>query len=405
MRAIGSRTAGLLIGLLLLALTQWAFRFHLPESPVDSFMRLLVLITDGLALIPMLGLLLSGNKGAMQAIRLWTGRHPNLTAAYIGLVMTFGAVLTVEFGCRFYFKRFYQPPYHEVTNWDPAPNPSRAKGDTICHQYIINDTVIYDLKYAIDTLARRHVPLLRPDSTYNEFALLQVCSFPFGFGLSDNQTFARSLDSICGVRPYNYSISGRGPQHIAAMLHTRDLRSEIRESNGRLIYLYIDDHMLRLIGSRRLIKMWAAKFPYFYLENDELRWNSTFIDGRPGLTAFYQVISNSAFIDLFDIEIPPVLFQSHLRLAAKVLARAKEEFHWHYPDGEFLVVVCPGSGVAPRLAPHLQREGIPYLDYSRLIDLHDPAFKIHWTEGHPNGKYYQCIAQELNLYFQEHPLP
>jgi hypothetical protein len=386
-------------------LLQWAFRFHLVHSPVDSFVRVLVAAAVTLAGIPILLLLLGGNLTLTERLRHMAQRFPRSTALYAGVAVTFVLLVTVEFACRYYFRHFYTAPYKDETNWHPSPNPRLAKGDTICHQYIANDTLIYDLRYAIDSLGRRHVPLLRPDSSYREFALLQVCSFPFGYGLPDAQTFARALDSIAGVRPYNYSISGYGPQHIAGMLHTTDLRSEIHETNGRLIYLFIDDHVPRLIGSRRLIKMWAARFPYMYLEGDELRWNGDFVSGRPWLTQFYQVISKSAFIDLFDIEIPPVITDRHLKLTAKVLGKSEEEFLWHYPQGEFLVVLCPGSKLAHRLVNQLEKEGVPFVDYSQLLDMHSPEFKIHWTEGHPNGLYYQRVTEELKKHFDTHPLP
>ncbi len=405
MPEVTSKVAGAVLLFAAVCLLQWAFRFHLAHSPVDSFIRVLAASAVVLMSIPTILLLMGGKAPLAKMLLQLTQRFPKGAALFAGVAWTFVILVMVEFACRYYFRHFYTAPYEDETNWHPSPNPRLAKGDTICHQYIVNDTLVYDLRYAIDSLGRRYVPLTRPDSAYKEFALLQVCSFAFGYGLEDPHTFARAVDSINGLRPYNYSISGTGPQHIAGMLHTTDLRSEIRESNGRLIYLFIDDHVPRLIGSRRLIKMWAARFPYMYLDGEELRWNGDFITGRPWLTRFYQVISKSAFIDLFDIEIPPVITDHHLKLTAKVLVKSKEEFLWHYPQGEFLVVLCPGSKLAHRLVNQLEKEGVPFVDYSQLLDTHSPEFKIHWTEGHPNGKYYQRIAQELELHLRQHPLP
>jgi hypothetical protein len=391
--------------LVALALTQWAFRFHAPTTPVDSFVRLLVLATVVLLSVPTLVLLISNKGSAQQTLRTTLKKWPRSSALYLGLVMTFGLVLVIEFSCRYFFKHIYKAPHVEQTLWHPSSNPLEVKGDTIHHRYFVNDTLIYDLRYTIDSIGRRSVPLLRPDSTYKEFALLQVCSYPFGYGLSDGQTFARALDSICGLHPYNYSIAGQGPQHIAAMLHTTDLHSQIKERNGRLIYLFIDDHIPRLIGSRRLIKMWAARFPYTYLKGEKLFWNRTFIDGRPFITRLYMVLSKSAFIDLFNIEIPRWTFDHHLKLAAKVVANAKEEFHWHYPNGEFLVIIAPNSTLASRFIRELNKENVQFLDYSALLDKELPEYKIHRTEGHPNGLYYQRIAEELKGYLEENPLP
>jgi hypothetical protein len=258
---------------------------------------------------------------------------------YIGGVIAFGMVLAVEFGCRHYFKHHYTAPYAERTEWSPTHDPMRAKGDTINHRCFVNDTLIYNHNYAIDTLGRRQVPSAHPDSTYRQFALLAGCSYMFGYGVDDRQTLAFAIDSISGLKPYTYAIAGQGPQHLLTMLQTNNLQTQIKESNGRLIYLFIDDHLPRLIGSRRLIKMWAKDFPYFFIENDELKQDSTFTTGRPITTAIYRILTQSAFIDLFDIDIPWSISDAHLELAAKVFAAAQQEFLKQYPNGDFVIVI------------------------------------------------------------------
>lgn len=400
-----ARVVAIALLVAVLALTQWAFRFHTPATPVDSFMRLLVLVVDVFLAVPTTVFLLAGSESATQTVRHVLQKWSRSAAMYFGLVMTFGLMLIIEFSCRYYFKHIYEAPHLEQTLWHPSSNPLEVKGDTIHHQYYVNDTLIYDLRYAIDSLGRRAVPLTRPDSSYTEFALLQVCSYPFGYGLKDEQTLARALDSICGLRPYNYAVAGQGPQHLLTMLRDSNLTDQIGQKNGRLFYLYIDDHVPRLIGSRRLIKMWARHFPYFFLENGELKQDGTFTTGRPILTAIYRILTQSAFIDLLDLEIPWWTSDAHLELAAAVLAESQREFHRQFPEGDFLVIIGPNSQHAARLSEQLDKVGVPFANHSQLLDKERPEFKIHRTEGHPNGLYYQRMAVELKRYFEEHPLP
>jgi hypothetical protein len=68
------------------------------------------------------------------------------------------------------------------------------------------------------------------------------------------------------------------------------------------------------------------------------------------------------------------------------------------------VVIGPNSTLAPRLIAQLKKEGVPYLDYSLLLDKEKPEYKLFRTEGHPNGLYYQRLAQALAVYFQRKPL-
>ncbi len=399
-----SRMLGILMVLIIAALTQWAFRFGMAPTLVDAFVRLLVLIADLLLFIPAIAALLSA-KSISDTVRYWLQDSPRLASIYLGCVVAFGMVLAVEFGCRHYFKHHYTAPYAERTEWSPTHDPMRAKGDTINHRCFVNDTLIYNHNYAIDTLGRRQVPNAHADSTYRQFALLAGCSYMFGYGVEDRKTLAFALDSISGLKPYNYSIAGQGPQHLLTMLQTNNLQTQIKESNGRLIYLFIDDHLPRLIGSRRLIKMWARDFPYFFIENGALKQDGTFTTGRPFTTAIYRILTQSAFIDLFDIDIPWSISDRHLELAAKVFAAAQHEFLNQYPKGDFVIVIAPNSTLAPRLIPQLKKEGVPYLDYSQLLDREKPEYKLFRTEGHPNGLYYQHIAQKLAGDMEGKPLP
>jgi hypothetical protein len=397
-----SRTLGILMVLIIAALTQWAFRFVMASTPVDAFLRLLVLVADGLLFIPAIAALLSA-KSISDTVRNWLRKSPRFASIYIGCAIAFGMVLAVEFGCRHYFKHHYAPPYAERTEWNPTHDPLKAKGDTIHHRCFVNDTLIYDLEYAIDTFGRRHVPSAHPDSTYRQFAMLAGCSYMFGYGVEDRKTLAFALDSSSGLKPYNYAIAGQGPQHLLTTLQTNDLHAQIKEPNGRLIYLFIDDHLQRLIGSRRLIKMWGRDFPYFFLENGELKQDGTFTTGRPITTAVYRILTQSAFLDLFDIDIPWSISDAHVELAAKVFAASQKEFLKQYPNGDFVVVIGPNSMLITRLIPHLKKEGVTYLDCSQLLDKEKPEYKLFRTEGHPNGLYYQRIAQELAVYFEGKP--
>jgi hypothetical protein len=227
------------------------------------------------------------------------------------------------------------------------------------------------------------------------------CSFAFGYGLEEQQTLSFFLDSLTGMRGYNYGISGHGTQQTLAILQNRILEDEIEEKSGVLIHLFIDDHLPRLIGSRRLIKLWAQKYPYYYLDGDSLKRNGNFWTGRHFQTRFYRAISQSAFIDLFDIDFPWKISDEHMNLWGAVLAESKKAFLAQYPEGKFLVVIGPNSNLANRAVNELDARNIEYLDLSQLLDKEEKQYKIHWTEGHPNGKYYLKLAEAIKTYLEQ----
>ncbi|MBL4585851.1 MAG: hypothetical protein JKX84_02145 [Flavobacteriales bacterium] len=313
--------------------------------------------------------------------------------------------MAVEFSCRFYFKKIYEAPYSEKTNWEPSAvvtdsvMGSKLLQDTVInHTYVINDSLIYKQHYRTDAFGRRITPSTGPDSLYTDFIMVTGCSFAFGYGLNQYQTLSYYLDSLSGKRGYDYGVSGHGTQQTLALLQSRNLSTEIAETNGVLIYLFIDDHIARLIGSRRLIKLWARNYPYYYLDDGELKRDGSFWTGRQLLSRFYRAISESAFIDLFDIDLPWYVSESHLALYGAVLGEAKKEFKNQYPKGEFLVVIEPNSKLGARVSAVLTENSIDFLNLSELLDKEESKYKIHWTEAHPNENYYLEVANAINSY-------
>lgn len=373
-------------------------------------MRLLILAFDSYLFVIFL-VFWRENETISERIRFILQKAPKSTAIFFGLLLSFVLIVFVEFGCRYYFKHYYQAPYSEETIWSPSPVVSDSimgsvlpKDTTIRHTYIINDSLIYKRNYRIDNYGRRITPNTRPDSSYSEFIMVTGCSFAFGYGLSGTETIGFYLDSLTGNRAYNYSAPGYGTQQTLALLESRNLNDEINEANGTLVHLFIDDHIPRLIGSRRMMKLWARDYPYYNLDGDELKRNGSFSNGRKLRTQFYRAISQSAFIDLFDIDFPWYVSNSHLELFGAVLEESKKEFYRQYPNGRFLVVIAPNSELSPRIRETLQSKDIEALDLSNLLDKEEKRYKLHWTEAHPNKQYYLEVAQEIESHLNSNKL-
>ncbi len=399
-----ARITALIIIILGFVFNEWAFRFVFPLEPIDSFLRLITLVLD-LFLITMVVVLLFGKPTVSERLKGLMQQHPRKLMLFFGLFISFCSIVVIEFSCRYYFKHIYEAPYSEQTYWEPSAIVrdsvlgSKLANDTvISHAYVINDSLIYKQYYHTDAYGRRINPKTKPDTVYKEFAMITGCSFAFGYGLNEKQTLAYAIDSMMGYRAYNYAVAGYGTQQTLTLLQSRELSKEIKEPNGILIHLFIDDHIPRLIGSRRLMKLWARNYPYYHIENGQLVQDGSFRTGRHLLTSFYCAISQSAFIDLFDIDFPWYVSNGHLELFSAVLKKSKEEFLRQYPKGRFLVVLGPNSLLAPRIITALLENEIETLDCSNLFDKDQKQYKIHWTEAHPNSNYYLEMTEAINTY-------
>jgi len=396
-----SRFIGVLIIVIGFVFNEWAFRFIFPLEPIDSFLRLMTLVLNAFLIIVAIALLAT-DQSIKERMRELMNRWPSWVAAFFGLFMCYCLMMVVEFSCRFYFKNIYEAPYSEKTTWIPRAYDNddilgikSPLDTTITHEYIVNDSLIYLRHYQIDEVGRRKNLAGHDTTNHDRFAMITGCSFAFGYGLNEKQTLAHFIDSLTHYRSYNYGTSGHGTQQTLSLLRSRNLHSEIDEQNGALIHLFIDDHIPRLIGSRRMIKLWARSFPYYYLDGDSLIQNGSFWTGRPMLSRFYKAISESAFIDLFDIDFPWYTSESHLKLFGAILQASKAEFLSQYPNGRFLVVIGPSSKLASRVTSVLAENGVDYLDCSDLLDKEMREYQIHWTEAHPNEKYYLELAKAI----------
>lgn len=395
--AISFLTIGLFIN-------EWAFEFVVPtDRDIDGFLKLLVLVGDVILLDTVMTLTFVGKKKTFKEfLRFVTRTFPKISSLYFGLVVAYLLLLGLEFGSRYYFKHIYKAPYTEQTKWQPAPKVDNADygyilpADTIIHhQYFVNDSLIFDYHYPIDQYSRRITPFKNTQQR-NKFLIISGCSFAFGYGVDNSNTLAAQLaQELPHYRPYNYGVAGYGTQHTLIKLQNGFEEDEINEENGMFIYYFIDDHVNRSIGSRRILKLWGETFPFFKMEKDVPINKGTFKDGRPNLYRFYKILSQSAFIDLFNIDFPLWIRDKHLKLVAEMLEESKNLLKKKFPNADFVVVLAPGSEHAPTLKTLLEQRNIRVLDLSQLLNPRQREYLIHYTDRHPNATYYKEVAKEI----------
>ena len=399
-----ARLVSLLLFLFGLLLNEWAFELVFPGSRnVDAFNRLLVLVLDLFILdISSVLLLLGKGKTLGDVLRFIKNTFPRLTAIYIGIFTAYLMIVGMEFSCRVYFKYFYKAPYTEVTKWEPyskIPNEKlgyKLPPDTsLRHQYIINDSLIYDYTYPIDSFSRRITPM--PDSLLrNKFLIVSGCSFAFGYGVDNDQTLAARLGAeMPDYKPYNYGVAGYGTQQMMVKLQEGFKPKEIPEKSGVFIYFFIDDHVRRTVCSRYIVKLWGENFPSFELDDGKPVNSGPFKKAHPIKFWFYNALSQSAFIDLFQIDFPLWIRDKHLKLVANIIAESKKEFEVQFPGSKFYVLLAPGSKLSPRLIPFLKNLNIDFIDCSQLLNPKNPEYLTHYTDRHPNALYYKKLAKAV----------
>jgi hypothetical protein len=78
-----------------------------------------------------------------------------------------------------------------------------------------------------------------------------------------------------------------------------------------------------------------------------------------------------------------------------LIAESRRRFLSLFPGSTFITLIYPGSTLAPRLKPLLEKDKIAYLDYSSMTDLRQGPYVINAEDKHPSARANSVIAQRL----------
>lgn len=216
------------------------------------------------------------------------------------------------------------------------------------------------------------------------------CSFAYGLGLKDNETFAAQLSTKTDRIVYNLGVIGSSPREILYILRNDKLRKELfgnRTDFEYIIYPYISHHLFRLYNQ---IKLFSLSPTYrkvgnsleFY-EVNKILLNSQLY--QEVVTALYGKIDKNETFDLLCLYFQEI----------------NKEINKHFPNTKFVVLVY--ENYPKNDFSMLNNKGIKVIDFPKLtgINLHDDKYKISKEDSHPSAKAWEDIiptlVKELNL--------
>jgi hypothetical protein len=392
-----------------------------PDGTVEIQKRVAIWLFDIVFIFLGLFCVQIGKLGpSWEILRRLSQSYPRTLACCIGLSLTVMLVVCAEGIC--YVLNHYQkekvveevswirmPPPDEAGGVGESP-PRRVQGWSIADPFLghtllpnaqITDTNElggqrrYQATYTTDAYHRRITPVNHREQRRN-FLLFFGCSMTFGLGVNDNETmpFYAALYAS-HYQPYNYGVSGYGPNYMLAQLQRGELTKEIPEHQGIAIYTFIDDHIDRAIGEMRHYNNWEQHAPFYTLDaDDRLVRKGDFTSGRPLVSFLYWVMGKSQILQYFNITFPPSIREEHIRLTARMIVEARTAFHQQFPSAEFYVLLYPGVRRGQDLIPYLAQAGVKYLDYATLIDWPHPEL-TQADRGHPTAQGHKMVAAQL----------
>jgi hypothetical protein len=273
----------------------------------------------------------------------------------------------------------------------PSPNSIERHTETYDKQQI------FSVIYRTDAMGRRITPV-EPGGRRSKVALFFGCSMMFGWGLGDRQTLPYYVGKLAGdYQPYNYSLIGWGPAQMLDLVRTRDLTREIPQKEGIAVFLFIDDHIARVIGASHVAGRWESDLSrYVSGRNGNLVREGSFATGAPLKTLFYWLFDQSNVAHYFEITLPRHYSDKDYRLVAEIFARSgkilEEEFKL---QGFYVILSVYSKESREKLIAELQRLGVKYLDFSTLYDEEDIRYRVWRSDWHTSARANRVMAAEL----------
>ncbi len=266
--------------------------------------------------------------------------------------------------------------------------------------------IIYDVVYTTDDQARRLTPMENIDQR-DKFLLFFGDSFVFGEGVNDDQTLPFYVAQFAPhYHVYNYGFSGYGPQQMLAQLQSADLRETILEKKsvlkegdfkaGMAVYVFIDAHVERAIGSMFVHNNWGAEMPYyrFNWRGDVIR-QGNFTSGRPVIATLYTTLAKSEIATYYRLNLPLGLANRHYRFTARLIAAARDTFREKFQSDDFYILIYPDEGdYVADMIPHFEDFQLQYLNYDEMLKLDRAGYGIE-GDGHPTGKAHAQVARAM----------
>ena len=326
-------------------------------------------------------------------------RHPTVVNAVVAGLSTTLVVCLMEVsfgllnaryavGASFDFAGLNEPD--PELGYKPRPN------DSVIDKGFDRGALMYTAKYTTNEYGRRFTPVEHPERRH-KFLALFGCSFAFGLCLNDDQTIAACIARDApDYMPYNFAYQGYGPQHMLITVQ-RPIEREIREKEGIGIYMFLMNHVGRVIGSMYCLNNWGWGFPAYYLEGDDLKCDGNFTTTHPWRIGAFHLLRKSQTLKYFDFSWPPWVRWADVKLTARVIKQAETVFHQKWPNSAFYVFFYPDEDIlrAERyMKPYLDEYGIKYIDCPDVLEGRVPP-DLQLVFGHPTAVANEIVAKKL----------
>ncbi len=267
-----------------------------------------------------------------------------------------------------------------------------AAGVSVRHAFWLGAEPIFDAVYTIGPDGLRVVPEPRGDGD-SLCVLFFADSFPFGWGLDDDETIPWRTALLTGRRHriYNFSYLGWGAHQMLALLQSGRVEEVVDCAPTHALYYSIYDHVQRAAGR----SPYDPHGPRFELREDGALERRGSFDDEPGFAARWPRLAKSGVLRILaeDFEPKPADFD---RFAA-IVAASRDLLAQRWPGVRFHALLWDKRWKQDAAYwEGLERRGIPVHFISEMLPGYreEPLrYALGPHDGHPNAHANELVAR------------
>lgn len=222
--------------------------------------------------------------------------------------------------------------------------------------------------------------------------LIYGCSYAYGFGLNEENTFGYKLSQKAKRPVYNYAMSSKGFQDALFLLEHDE---KVVPEPEYIFYVFINDHIRRMfINCNKIDYM---KYLTYKNQNDKLVQNENKYAVSERLYIF-GVIKNALYYFFKNIFKKPIY-----RLTKKYIYSINQEIKMKYPNAKFIIIDYDNgaeSYFSFQKKEELKKQGIEVIQLNKEFKgiLKSEKYRNSINEDifrHPNSKAWDLIVPYL----------
>ncbi len=199
---------------------------------------------------------------------------------------------------------------------------------------------IFEKTYSLNDDGTRFVPQPMVPKTHH--VALFGCSFTFGIGADDYETWAASLAAnVPEAHVYNFGVGGYAPSQVYLMLELGSA-TIIEEPRGVAFFRLFQDHIARMLPRIRYATTWTKDFPAFRLTGSgKPEYIGTLSGAYPWRLNFLHVLKHEHYLRWSGLDFPTGFNRDGINLCLSVLRAARDSYQEQFPGNEFYVIIDP----------------------------------------------------------------